>query len=186
MFHIYFFPVTEKQRLSHYTTSPAAWLRIGVIRHIDFVLVAVDKEGPRLALPLVVDLGHRDDSDLVPLSQDLLLWELGGMAGHQLGRGHPDHLVIETLHREHALALLLIRHLAAGVTQEEVWQRVSEEPVRGETPPGDPELDEAQQLWGSLALGTVLGASTLYDLILVIISIKVILSCFTLHLEQSK
>ena len=98
---------------SHDITSPTARLRVGVIRHIDFVLVAVDKEAPRPPLPLVVDLGHRDHPHLVPLSQDLLLGELGGVAGHQLGRGHLDHLVIKTLNWEHALALLLIRDLAA-------------------------------------------------------------------------
>ena len=113
MFHIYFSATSEAQQVSHHITSPAAGLRVGVIRHIDFVLVAVDKEAPRPPLPLVVDLGHRDHPHLVPLSQDLLLGELGGVAGHQLGRGHLDHLVIKTLHREHALTLLLIRHLAA-------------------------------------------------------------------------
>ena len=90
MFHIYFSATSEAQQVSHHITSPAAGLRVGVIRHIDFVLVAVDKEAPRPSLPLVVDLGHRDHSHLVPLSQDLLLGELGGVTGHQLGRGHLD------------------------------------------------------------------------------------------------
>ena len=74
----------------HYAASPAVGLRIGVVWEIDFVLVAVDKEAPRPSLPLVVDFGHRDHSHLVPLSQDLLLGELGGVTGHQLGRGHLD------------------------------------------------------------------------------------------------
>ena len=97
----------------HYAASPAVGLRVWVVWEIDFVLVAINKEAPRPPLPLVVDLGHRDHPHLVPLSQDLLLGELGGVAGHQLGRGHLDHLVIKTLHREHALTLLLIRNLAA-------------------------------------------------------------------------
>ena len=114
----------------HDVASPAVSLWVGIVREIDFVLIAVDKEAPGPPLPLVVDLGHRDDSHLVPLSQDLLLGELGGVAGHQLGRSHLDHLVIKTVNREHTLTLLLIRHLATGLAQEEVWKRrVIREPV---------------------------------------------------------
>ena len=90
------FIIRSLQESSHYIASPAAGLGIWVIRHIDFVLVAVDKEAPGPPLPLVVDLGHWDDSHLVPLSQDLLLGELGGVAGHQLGRGHLDWLFLKT------------------------------------------------------------------------------------------
>jgi hypothetical protein len=43
------------------------------------------------------------------------------VTGHQLGRGHLDHLVIKTLHWEHALTLLLIRNLAADVSDEVLW-----------------------------------------------------------------
>ena len=72
----------------HYAASPAVGLGIGIVREIDFVLIAINKEAPCPPLPFVVDFGHRDDSDLVPLSQDLLLGKLGGVAGHQLGGGH--------------------------------------------------------------------------------------------------
>jgi len=111
--------------VSHQVAAPAAGLGVGVVRNIDLVLVAVHEEAPRLPLPLVVDLGDGHHPHLVPLPQDLLLGELAGVAGHQLRRGHPHHLVLEAVHRAHPPTLLLVRYLATRLAQKTIRKRMA-------------------------------------------------------------
>ena len=75
---------TLSREILHEVTAPTVRLWIGVIRQVDFVLIAVNKEASCFSLPFIIDFGHWYNSHLVSLSQDFLLGKLAGVTGHQL------------------------------------------------------------------------------------------------------
>ena len=85
------------------------------------------------------------------LSQDLLLGKLTGVTGHQLSRGHLDHVVIHRLHAANHQLLLLEGDLAGHVPDEIIWDvQLVRDVFRGVDPPADGELDEAEDVGGAV------------------------------------
>jgi hypothetical protein len=140
--------------LSHEDAAPTAGLGIGAGWQVNLVLITVHKIGPRASLPLVHHLGHRYNADLVTLAQDLLIQVVGGVAGHQLGRGHLDDLVVKCIHGEDLVVFLLEGDLA-GDLADEVFRHVEllDDVLGGVDPPGDGELDVAADVGAALAGG---------------------------------
>ena len=86
------------------------------------------------------------------LSQDLLLGKLTPVAGHQLRRGHLDHFVLHGLHRADPEVLLLEGDLTRHVPDEIIRNvKFLRDVFGGVDPPGDGELDEAEDVGGAVA-----------------------------------
>ena len=120
-----------------------------------FVLIAVNKEASCFSLPFIINFGHWNNSHLVSLSQDFLLGKLAGVTGHQLSRGHLDHVVIHRLHAADHQLLLLEGDLAGHIPDEIIWDvQLVRDVFRGVDPPVDGELDEAEDVGGAVTGST--------------------------------
>ena len=125
---------------------------LGIIWQVYFVLIAVNKEASCFSLPFIINFGHWYNSHLVSLSQDLLLGKLAGVTGHQLSRGHLDHVVIHRLHAADHQLLLLEGDLAGHVPDEVLRDaELGGDVLGGDQAPGHRQLDVGPDVGRALA-----------------------------------
>ena len=153
----------RKKKYSHQGTSPTTWLRVWIVRHINFVFITIHKEASCFSFPLIINFGDRNHPDLVSLSQYFLLRKLARVTCHQLSGCHLDHFIIKCLHWTYANILFLKCNLATYISYQVIRniQFFSYMLTRID-PPGDGKLNETQNVGCPLTSGTTYFASGLW------------------------